>query len=189
MPNYRITARAAVSPVTLERAVDHLQLYGDVSYNDYVTALLQVATEVASGIIGEPIESYTVQAWGQRLERFEFPHQSIRTVTTLQYYNVANVLTTVSPATYFLDLNVRYPEIRFTNGTTPPGDFSNERENPVLITYEAGLDGEYGQDIEHAVLLIVGDLFHSRSSTSDKVSNKAYITAETLLNRYRRAQW
>ena len=189
MPNFRITARAGISPVTMDQAREHLQLYGDTSYDTYLTSLLEVATEVASGIVGEPIESYTVQSWGNSIHGYEIPHQTVRSLTSVQYYNVANQLITVDPATYFLDLNRRRPTVYFNAGITPPNDFEGFREFPVSITYEAGLNGQFGADVEHAVLLIIGDLFQNRESTRESVSNQVYLTAETLLRRYRKVQW
>lgn len=189
MQNYRIIDRATVSPVTLDEAREHLQLYGDGSYDTYLTSLLLVADEVVNSIIGEPIGVTEIVAWYQDFNNIELPHRYATQVDSVQYYDDSNVLQTVDTSVYFFDQNARLPRVVLNNGQSWPGPNTSTRRDPVLVNYQVSVNAFAGDDIEHAILLVLSDLFNSRSSTMEKPSHNVYLTAEALLQRYRTFRW
>jgi len=191
MNNYRITSFATTSPVTLDDVRDHLQLYGDESYDAYLEALIFSAQEVVSGILGEPVDTTGIQAWYGNYENIELPHQYIvnNAITSVQFYDTDEVLQTVADTIYFVDFSRRFPRVILRQNQQWPQGMSTAREFPVIVNYSAAISPQAGADLEHAILMICEDLFSNRASASDKPSTKVYLTAEQLLKRYRRIQW
>ena len=194
--NYRIITRPTTAPISVSQLQDHLQLYGDDSFNDYLQALLITGIELINTLTDGFVGDTTVEAYNGSLNDFSLPHFDVSSITSLQYYDLDNVLQTVPTTDYYLDnTGGQFPAVRFTTGYVAP-QVHPGRSNPVVVRYvssittEASQDGGIlEQDIAHALMIICEDLFRTRGSTVSHVSNPTRFTAEVLLSRYRRTRW
>lgn len=187
--NYRITTRTPTSPISLDDAKEHLQLWGDDSYDQYVMALLGAANEAVASMIGEPLEAYTIEQWYPSFDSLQLQFKAVASngISSLTYYDTSNASQTVASTDYFLDTNLAQPEVKFLTSFTRPA-LTRARENPVIVTYTAQFT-QYGPDLQHALKMLISDMFYSRESTVDKITTSAYVTAERLLQRYRKRVW
>jgi uncharacterized phiE125 gp8 family phage protein len=134
----RVTIGPTVEPITLSQAKVQCKL--DPDYDDEDEALqiyIQAARELVEEITGRSLITQT------RVIRFDtFPscyeisldYGRLIAVTTLQYYDSTEVLTTLSSTEYWTDEHSEIPRIRVK--TSWPATY--DRPNAVVITYTAG---------------------------------------------------
>ena len=193
---YNVISRPTTLPVTVAEVREHLQLYSDTSFDTYIEALIFTAVEVVNTITDQYIGDTTIESYNFDLVDFMLPHFKISSITSLQYYDRENNLQLVSASDYFLDntepLTVM---LRFSNNYNPP-EVNQTRSNPVIARYVTSIttvqDGQTAiaeQDVIHALYMLCEDLFRNRGSTASNVSNRTYLTAENLLEKYKREIW
>ena len=173
--------------VSLQEVSDHLSLFGDTTYNAYLTRLIVVASTFASNFIGESLESSTIvdyyNGWDARLELSKrFADSS--PAPSVTYYNALNTVSTLA-TTPIIDGSGEKAALVYT--TAPSEALSTQITNPITVTYStSALNIAEGQAIKQATLMIISDLFHDRADNIEGSRSKAHITAERLLAPYRR---
>jgi len=182
-----VTSSQESGAVSLQEVSEHLSLFGDTTYNEYLTRLVVVATTFASNYIGESLESSTVvdyfKTWDERLE-LSRRYVDSRPDPKVTYYNKSNLLKTVQ-ASPIVDSSGEHVALVYT--AVPTFDLSTQITNPIMVTYDtSNMDKASSEAIKQAVLMIVSDLFHERADNIEGSRSKAHITVERLLAPYRR---
>jgi len=173
--------------VSLQEVSEHLSLFGDTTYNTYLTRLIVVASTFASNYIGESLESSTIvdyyNGWDARLELSKRFVDS-RPAPCVTYYNAENSVKTLS-VTPVIDGSGETAALVYT--AAPLVALSTQITNPITVTYStSNLNTAESEAIKQAVLMIISDLFHDRADNLEGSRSKAHITAERLLAPYRR---
>jgi len=173
--------------VSLQEVSDHLSLFGDTTYNTYLTRLIVVASTFASNFIGESLESSTIvdyyNGWDSRLELSKRFADS-RPAPSVTYYDSSNVVRTLTTAS-IIDGSGETAALVYT--AAPLVALSTQITNPITVTYStSNLNTAESEAIKQAVLMIISDLFHDRADNIEGSRSKAHITAERLLAPYRR---
>jgi uncharacterized phiE125 gp8 family phage protein len=160
-------------PVTLAMAKAHVRV--DTSDEDtLITAMVTAARAYLEGMSGRAIGAQTL-----RLDLAEFPEVSrsnpfgailvprppLASVTSIQYYDTAGTLQTLSPSAYQVNTARQPGEVR----VAPGGDWPNvqdDRVAAVQVTYVAGEATADAIDprIKQAVLLLVGHWYEQRET-------------------------
>jgi hypothetical protein len=105
----------------------------------------------------------------------------------LQYYNESDVLITVDSSKYLVDETGYRAVVRLKSNQYYPDDVTLERENPVVVTYKTSLESdEVPEAILQAIYMYASELYHNRGLSSEKSKNKLPLSAERLLQSYRK---
>ena len=105
----------------------------------------------------------------------------------MQYYNTNDELITVDSNLYLVDETEYNAIVRLKANQNYPDDVSLDRQNPVVVTYKTSLESdEVPEVILQAIYMYASELYHNRGLSSEKNKNKLPLSAERLLQRYRR---
>jgi len=120
------------------------------------------------------------------------PRPPLVRVESVQYYDAANALVTVSAADYYVT-DDQVPELRFTDGFVPPTTYA--RPDALRVTYVAGYtpeasppstQAEYAanvpQPLKQAAILLVQALYDDLQPAD---WNRIQMAADALLSPYR----
>lgn len=203
-----LTTAPANDPITLADIKAHLRV-GNTKSDDYLSALIKVATEHFDGHEGLLRRALITQTWTLYREEFHdcpsrfrystrvyFPLPPLQSVTSVKYYDENNVLQTFDAANYrvhvrkggqgFLELldDVSWPALY-------------DRADAVQIEFVAG----YGDDtddvpapLKHAIRLVCSDLWGNRGDAEASmltenpgqiIKSANVIAAERLVSLYR----
>ena len=182
-----ITFSPTSGVVSLTEVNDHLSLFGDTTFDDYLTRLIAVASVFASNYIGESLETSTVvdyfDGWDSRLQLSE-RFVDLTPTPIISYVNNLNTPTTLSTTNY-IDRSGEH--VAVTYSAVPSAILSINASNPISITYgSSNVDKGGSEAIKQAVLMIIQDLFNDRADNIEGSRSKAHVTAERLLAPYRR---
>lgn len=169
-----------------------VNLFGDTTQDNYLQMLCAVGQEQIEDYIGQYLETTSTECYYQRFDTsgMRLPQPNVTNVV-VQYWDVNDVLQTLSPSTYFVDTTVIPVMVKPVLNGTFPAQTSSTRTNPVKISYDSILYGaQNDMDIErinHAFKLIATHWYNNRSDTD--VANKKEIPYGflRLLNKYRTA--
>ena len=152
----KVSTPAASLPVTLQEVKDYCKLEGS-SEDDFLTMLIEAATEIAEGYMQRKIVTQTLQAsfdyvpigrsayytinqyvpyydYAKSGSSFFLPFPTIQSISSIKFYDTANAETTYSATNYFLDdINGR---VVFNQGYADAGNL--REKNAMLVTYVAG---------------------------------------------------
>ena len=179
----QITTPPAVEPITI------LALNGETGLKKHVNEAVDVTD--SDGLLTsycqaawDYAESYTWRSLITRSLRLTLPYwrtcvvlprPQILSVVSVEYYDDANVLTTLNAADWTIDLNQSVPELHVLDF---PATY--ERLDAVRINYTAGYGttaSAFPPCLLHAVRLLVACAFSTRESTA-----RERTTAECLLD-------
>jgi len=184
MNNYLIT-KAAIEPVTLQQAKDHLNV--DFSDDDSIIELIiQTAREAVENKTGRKLITTTM---GHQRDCFssvmELPH-TVQSVSTITYVDTDGVNQTLAATEYDVDINRTPGRITLAYGKTYPA--TRDKVNAVTIEYITGF-GDTAQSVpsalQHAMLLLIGHYYENREATAPININTVPMTVEFLINPYR----
>lgn len=106
---------------------------------------------------------------------------------TMQYYNESDNLITVDSSKYIVDETEYNACIILKADQVYPDDISRKRLNPVVVTYKTSLESdEVPEVILQAIYMYAAELYNNRGLSSEKNMKKLPLSAERLLQRYRR---
>lgn len=185
------TSRATVvtgptsEPVTLAQARKQLELSpSDTAHDDQLSLLIQAAREQWEHDTDSALLTQTLSVALPYFAEVELPKRPIQSITSVTYYNEADVLQTLSTSIYDLDKPRRL--MRLKTLQTWPSVAS--RWDAATITYVAGHASVAAVPAiaKQAVLLLVGNYFENRDMIGSAMSLAAY---ENLVMRFRRASY
>ncbi|RMF11098.1 MAG: hypothetical protein D6773_00370 [Alphaproteobacteria bacterium] len=170
------TVAPAVTPVSLAEAKAHLNV--DFADDDaLITALIDAATEYFDGWSGTLGRALITQTWQQAMSAFPasvrlwLPLAPVQSITSVQYYDAADVLQTFAASNYRLQADGAGPYIELVSGASWPN--VGVRDDAVIVTFVAGY-GNTGADvpepIRQAILLLIGHLYENREAVTVGVS-------------------
>ena len=192
LTHYKLDSRPALAaaPVDLAEVKEHLRLFDDNTVSDaYLNGLITTAVDIASSTIGEGVGNYEYIAYYKGFDELKLPHDYVENLSSLQYYNDSEVLTTIATTVWILDTTSSSPTVKLRTGQSWPDGLSRVYEAPVVATYDSNLDATVGPQIEQALLIIVEDLYRNPGSTSSETMNRVPYSAMALLKQYRRQRW
>lgn len=177
-----VTSGPASEPVTLTEAKNHLKV--DFTEDDsLISALISAARQASEDYTERSFFTQTkvmyLDSFPDVIKLYQGPFQS---VTSIQYYNSDNTLTTF--ADYRTDLVSKIGRIEPVSSWPSIYD----RQNSVIVTYVTGYStvAAIPELIKQAILLMVGELYDNRQ-------NKVYKLPtwfESLLRPYKvYAEW
>lgn len=158
----RIT-EPSTSPVTLAEAKTYLRVDGSAD-DTGVQAMIDAAVSFIEDYIGRSI---VAQAWRVTIDDFAdaivLRRGPVTSITSVQYYDTAGALQTVSAADYTLD-NASDPAflVRNTDAVWPA---TMDGVNAVQINYATGY-ATIPAAIKHAVLVVLGYWFDNRDGAA-----------------------
>lgn len=179
----------AVEPVTVAEAKAHLRV--DISDDDtYIGTLITAAREWCEQYLDRTLVS---TQWVMRFDSFpyeiELPRPPISssgttTAVTLTYTLGDDSTATLSTATYRVDRNSTPGVVRQLRAGSWPGNLDDY--NAVSVTWWAGY-GSTGASvpaaIRHAILMLVGHWYESRSTVLvGSISKPLEFAVESLLS-------
>lgn len=148
-------------PVTLAEAKAQCRVDGSEE-DSLINSLIAAATDHVERYTGRAILS---QTWQDYFDDFSdsmaLTIAPVQSVTSVQYYDAAGSLQTLSGSAYFLD-TVNEPSWVVRNADVSWPDTS-DRINAVIVEYVAGY-ATTPPAIKHAILLMVGQLYENRES-------------------------
>lgn len=163
-------------PVNLSVAKSHLRFTSNSENNNidrYIMAAVNYAESrmwrsVVKKRLLTTLDSFPKQDFEQnRFERYprskvaiELDFPPLIEVESIQYYNGEGELVALDESEYYVD-NVSEPGRIEPVGTWPN---TQDRINAVQITYVAGYDEDYPQQILQGVQMLVGHFFNQRES-------------------------
>ena len=181
--NYIVSAASSATIVTLAEARDHLNLFTDTTYDDYVSRLLRAGQDAAENYLGEFLSFTTVEAyWNRPDDRFTLPHRHVDSIASVTYYDSDDVLQTIPSTGYIHDTTGYRSSVRIRQASAIPA-VSNLYENPIVINYNAVLNDQYiTEAVAQAILLYVSGMFASRENYSlNQIAQPLPLASERLL--------
>jgi uncharacterized phiE125 gp8 family phage protein len=183
-----IVTRPTVEPVTLFEAKKQLEMsLTDDAHDDHLTDLIKQCREQFED---DTDTALLTQTWKVQCQSFgdkiTLPKRPVQSITTVKYYDGANVQQTLSSALYQLHKPLR--QIRLAYQATTPATAA--RWDAWEITYVCG----YGSDAtnvpgvaKRAILQLIGYYFDANRGDNDRSTDLGNY--EKLVLRYMRASY
>lgn len=189
----RVVTAPALEPVSLDEAKRHCRIIGD-DEDDDLSRLITAAREVVEAGESWSLERALItQTLRVTLDGFpcddtpiQLPRPPLLTVSSITYYDTANVSTTHTASLYTTELNNDPGRVMPIGGQIWPTTY--DRPGAVTITYTAGYGATAASvpaAIRQAILLIVGDLYANRESFVTGTIVNVLPSARALLNRHK----
>lgn len=169
----------------------HLRI--DHSYDDTtIDAIRAAVTEHLDGRHGYLKRAIMSQTWTIETPlfpagtMFHFPFPPLRSITSVQYYDVDNALQTLSSSDYYVYSQAHVGYLKLKATATWPSTF--ERDDAVKITFVCGYadSASVPTAVRQAALLIAGQLYANRGDASVEGAERAMPdAARRLLTPYR----
>jgi len=184
-------AGPTVSPVSLEDVRLHLRI-DHTDEDPVLQAYIDAATAYLDGPQGILGKSIVSQTWRQDYAAFTspllLPLQPVQSVSEITYYDSANAVQTLAPATYALIANAYGgPQVVLATGQSWPPSYV--RDDAVSVTFLAG----YGDPllcpapVRQAMLLLIGDWYARREMSGEAKLSELPIAFHMLIANYREA--
>ena len=153
--------------ITLAEAKIHLRV-GDSGDDDYITSLIFAAQDAINNYCNINLMSRTIiqncDTWEDTKILLISPPANSGTVslTSVQYYNTTNVLTTDTLANYILDSGSTPPRLELKQDKTYPKTY--ERNSAIKISYLCGQlqASRIPFALKQAALIFVGQFYENR---------------------------
>ena len=183
-----VSVEPVIEPITLTEAKKQCELsLTDSAHDDQLTLLIQAAREQWEHDTDCSVISQTLYVHADCFgDKIPLPRRPISSITSIQYYDSANALQTLSSSIYTLNPSARCIELKYLQ-TWP--DFV-DRWDAVKVTYVAGYASASAVPAIHkqAMLLLVGHYFENRDMLmSDAITSvRAY---ESLVKKFMRSSY
>ena len=149
----------------------------DFTYDD--AELLRLRDAVMSFITSYTGVNLSVQNKTQYITWFmrtRLDEQPFAAITSVQYYNTANVLTTMASTEYFLDRSG--PPSVYINFSNFPSIYENTQ---ILVNYTAGY-ADLPMDMQQAIIGFVGAWYNNPDALSPIQLQEVPISAKFVLD-------
>jgi len=179
---YQRTTDAASEPISVTEAKDHLKV--DASDQDtYIGTLITAARTYCENYCER---SFISQTWVAYLENFswdiELERGEVISVTTVEYYNDSDVLTTVSSTLYNVSGRIIRPIDSWPSVNT-------DWPEAVVITFITGYgatEADVPEAINQAIKIMIGSWFENRQEVMvGTVPRAVPFAAHALLDQYK----
>jgi len=168
-------------PVDLTEMKLHLRV--DSSDDDtLITQLMLAATNWAEMY---QVRTYITRTRYMYLDSFPLiiqpPYSPLSSVTSIQYYDIAGDLQTLSSSYYRVDTVSQPGRITEAYGYSWPS--TRDMTNAVIVTYESGYGeaSDVPEEIKAAIKMIVGHLYQNREAVSELSFSQVPLGVKALL--------
>ena len=151
--------------VSLEEAKNYLRVDVSDTYDDnLITSLIKASTLKAEGILGTQLTDATyLEALSGFKSQIELK-APLKTVTSIKYYDVDNVLQTIANTNYTVQIYGLNCKVVFNNDFEYPSTYY--RDDSVLIEYVSGYE-VIPEDIKIWIQIQLATGYESREVFSD----------------------
>lgn len=179
------TEHTGGSLVSIGEVRDHLSLFGDTTFDDYLNRIMIVATDHIGDSIGEPLDAQSITDYYRSFDRrIWLSQRSLSGTPVVNYTDADNTAQVLSSSEYIIDQSLDNPAIVITGNA--PSSISRDIGNPINITYSVVNDLLVDQEsIKQSILLIIGDMFKHRENDVDAALTRNTVTTERLLRPHR----
>lgn len=191
LPVRTVAPSASEEILTLDEVKAHCRI-SDGDQDDLLNGL--IATAIAhfdgyGGILGRALVSQT-WSWATHCFydwRIRLPLGNLISVTSVKYYDVSNVLQTVSGSVYGFATDHIGPYLYLIENQTWPTSL-RYRDDAVVITWVCGWAdaASVPKPIKQAMLLMIGDLFENREAQVIGVEINRNRTIDALIAPFRK---
>ena len=195
MTSYSLKTAIATEPVSLSEAKLHLKIESAETTEDSLLAILiTTAREEAEAFTRRALAP---QTWYQYMDSFEeeeicLPYPPLTSVTSVKYYDVNNVLTTIDSSLYQVSTVSTPARIIPVAGQIWPETYYGKIDS-VIVEFVCGYTSGVNvvpASIKAAMLLIIGHLYANKESVVvGTIASKVPDTAEALMWPYREIGW
>lgn len=187
--NTTVTTAPTAGAVTLTQAKQHLSLFDDTSFDNYINELIFAGTELVGIHLDTHIDNTQVSSTYFGFDsRLFLDHHNVASVESVSYTDSTGSNATLAPTRYRFDDSGAEPCIIVLD--VDGINLSTTVNAPVRVAYTVGmeLNTENSPAIQQAVLLYIKDMFEQRGNyiTGTIVANLP-LTARALLGRERRS--
>lgn len=181
----KISVQPATEPVSLDEAKLHLRV-DDMTEDVLIQSYIKTARIYAEGIQNRAFITQTWELWLDGFpcgDHIDIPLPPLQSVTSIDYYDTANVKTTITASDYFVDTKSEPGRTVLAYGKSWPST-TLRPANGVCVTFVAG----YGiaelvpQTVKQAIFLIIGHLYEHREAITDKPLTEVPMAVESLLS-------
>jgi len=181
-------------PISMLEAHEHLRI--DIDDDDgLIMGYIKAAREYCEGFQNRTFINTVYELWLDSFpcaedERFyyrkeiELPRPPLVSVTSVEYYDTANVKYTMTASDYFAAVKSEPAVVSLAYGKTWPSITLRPKE-AVCVTYTAGYGTAVAavpQRVRQAMLLIIGHLYEHREAVTDKPLTDVPLAVESLLS-------
>lgn len=176
--DYILITPAAIEPITLDEVKQKLRLVGNNDFDTELTRMIVVAREMCENITGRDLINKTYKGFlDYYCNQVEFRKSKLQSISSVKYY-FNNVLTTLSPTSYYFTNSTDYAKLVFTENFTV-----DNRLQAIEIEFVAG----YGATVntiptalKEAMLSFIDWLFNN----SGDCATDGSLMAQSLFNSY-----
>ncbi len=148
-----------------------------------ISSLITAARQYCEGFQNR---CYLTSTWELWLDEFpgwdyiEIPMPPLQSITSIDYYNTANTMTTITATDYFVDVKSEPGRVCLAYGKSWPST-TLRPANGVCVTFVAGetAAASVKNTWKQAILLLIGDYYENREA--GKASEKTIEAVERLL--------
>lgn len=187
MGKVSITTAATEQPITTAEAKAHLNIDSDYSADDtLISAMIKAATNYAQAYCRRLFVATTVTEYYDNFPAsgsFELSYGVI-TLSSVKYKDSNNTEQTWNASNYEVDNKITPAKIQVLTNKSYPSTYDGF--NAVYVEYITGFGAasDVPQDVKHALLLMVADMYDNRE---DKVK-RLPTASQMLLNSYQIVQ-
>lgn len=167
--NWKVITPAAVSPVALAVAKEHLRVL-HTAEDDLIQLYIDAATQAAEGYLGFRLINTVIEEVYEQFSDIAYMRFPQTAITSIKYDADDNTEKTVSTDVYTLN-TYTIPTMIIRNPNEEwPTDLAS-KSLPIRVRYTAGFGGapsDVPEGIRHAILIILGHMYENRE---DNVSN------------------
>jgi uncharacterized phiE125 gp8 family phage protein len=181
-------AQSGIEPVSLEEARVHLRVETEAE-DVLIVGLIGAAREWAEVVTRRALvtTTYRLDLSEWPCDEITLPRPPLKTLTSVKYYDTANVLQTWAASNYQVSAPVGpwapRAEIELAYGVIWPTTYP--REDAIQITFDAGYV-DFPKALKAALLILLTHLFEHRGDASQELPPAArallspYISRESL---------
>lgn len=179
---YNLVSSAA-SPVVLADMKTYLKI-SSASDDTLIQSLIDVATEYGEIYTGR---SFRAQTWQLLLDEFDYRiklrRSPVDAIVSVKY-SLANVMTTIAAATYYLKTLQQFSEILVSDGYDWPTDIDNI-EQGIEVNFTTAAYDKAAERIQEAIKLHVAYLYANRGDCDDAAKAASASGASMLYDTFR----
>lgn len=196
--NYIMNVPAAEYPVSVDQAKTQARIELTETADDtFITNLIAVATEYCERYVRRDIINKTYIGYLDFFPRchprqgIELERSKLQSITSIQYYNIDGILTTINPNDYYTTFSNDFSSLYLKSTASWPTDIQ-DRKQAILITFVAGYAATRLTLPANTALLLQGILQHitamyqSRGDAGDGGYDETLPkTAQTIYDQYK----
>lgn len=181
---WRVTVPPTIEPVTLSEAKAQCRIDGEVD-DALLNGKIQAAREYCEGLDWRAYLTQTIELWLTAWpSAIVLPRPPLQSVTSIKYYDVADVEATFAASNYFVDTVSAPGRVVLKDGKTWPSTVLRTY-NAICVTYVAGWTAaaRVPQTIKDAMLLLIGHWYENREATiSGTIARPIELGVRSLLD-------